>query len=86
MRRQGLPWLSCGCTWPPNVGDEGLIPGLGAKFSYPLQPKTPKTPQNRSNIVKKFNKDFKNGPHRKILGKKKWNEKTYVLDRKIHHQ
>ena len=45
-------------TSPPNAGSAGSIPGWGAKIPQALWPKN----QNRSNIVTKFNNDFKNGP------------------------
>ena len=48
-----------------NVGGEGLIPGWRGKI--------PHANQNikQKQYCNKFNKDFKNGPHQKILKKKK---------------
>ena len=47
-----------------NVGGEGLIPGWRGKI--------PHANQNikQKKYCNKFNKDFKNGPHQKILKKK----------------
>ena len=43
----------------------GSIPGQGAKISYALRSKTQNTKQKQ--YCNKLNKDFKIGPHKKIL-------------------
>ena len=53
-------------TSPSNTGGTGLIPGQGAKIPYASAIK-PKQKQ----YCNKFNKDFKNGPHKKKNLKKK---------------
>ena len=56
-------------TSPCNAGGTGLIPGWGAKIPHISQPKKKKS-QSRGS--KKFNKDFKNGPHQiKIFKRRK---------------
>ena len=47
----------------------GSIPGWGANIPHALWPKNIKWKQ----YCKKFNKDFKNGPHKNILKKKTQN-------------
>ena len=49
-------------TLPSKAGRAGLIPSRGAKIPYALRPKNQNIKQY---YFKKFNKDFKNGPHRK---------------------
>ena len=44
-------------TVPSNGGGKGLIPDQGGKVSHALGLKKKK--KNRSNIIKKFNKDLK---------------------------
>ena len=56
-------------TSPYNVGGAGLIPGWGAKIPHALGPKTQNIKQEQ--YCNKFNKEFKNCPHQKILKKKK---------------
>ena len=51
---------------PFNAEDAGLIPGQGSKIPHPLRPKNP----NRI-YRNKFNKEFLNVSHQKILKKKK---------------
>ena len=55
-----------------NVGGEGLIPGWRGKI--------PHANQNikQKQYCNKFNKYFKNGPHQKILKKKK-KEKEMIV-------
>ena len=48
---------------PSNAGDEGSIPGWGAKISHASGPKNQNIKQKQ--YCNKFNKDFKNGPHQK---------------------
>ena len=48
---------------PPTARGAGLIPGRGAKTPHASQLK------NQEQYCNKFNKDFKNGPHQKILKK-----------------
>ena len=55
-------------TLPSNAEEAGLIPGRGAKILHASRPKQPKHKQKPH--CKKFNKDFKNGPHQKNLLKK----------------
>ena len=56
-------------TSPSNAGGAGSIPGQGAKIPHTLGPKHQNIKQKQ--YCNKFNKDFKNGPHQKILKKKK---------------
>ena len=44
-----------------NSGGEGSIPGQGAKIPHASWPKKQSIKQKK--YCKKFNKDFKNGPH-----------------------
>ena len=62
---------------PSNAGGVGLIPGQWAKIPHVSQPKKKKPKQNikQKQYCNKFNKDFKNGPHRK--------QQTY-LDKSIN--
>ena len=50
---------------PSNAGGVGLIPGRGIKIIHASRTKTPNIKQKQ--YCSKFNKDFKNGPHQKIL-------------------
>ena len=50
-------------TSPSNAGNEGLIPGWGAKIPHASGPKNQNKRQKQ--YCNKFNKDFKNGPHQK---------------------
>ena len=52
-------------TLPSNAGGVGSIPGWGAKIPHASQPKNQNIKQKQ--YCNKFNKDFKNGPHQKIL-------------------
>ena len=55
-----------------NAGRSGSIPGLGAKIPTCLEAKKPKQKQYcKKKKKKKFNEDFKNGPHRKKKNLKK---------------
>ena len=54
-----------GETSPFDAGDAGSIPDPGARIPYALRP-TAQT-INQKQYCSKFNKDFKNGPHKKIL-------------------
>ena len=58
---------------PSNTEGMGLIPGQGAKTPHALWPK------NKSRKSNKFNKDFKNGPHPKIIIIKKKNGKFRLM-------
>ena len=64
------PWLSSGYDFAFQCG-RGLIRGRGAKILHALGPED----QNRQ-YCNKFNQDFKNGPHQKIL---KRHREGYVL-------
>ena len=55
-------------TSPSNAWCVGLIPGRGAKIPHAWWPKNQNIKQKQ--YCNKFNKDFKNGPHQKILKKK----------------
>ena len=46
-----------------------MIPGQGAKIPHASGPKNQNIKQKQ--YCNKFNKDFKNGPHQKVLKKKK---------------
>ena len=48
-------------TSPSNAGGAGLIPDQEAKIPYALWPRNQNIKQKQ--YCKKFNKDFKNGPH-----------------------
>ena len=50
-------------TSPSNAGGAGSIPGRGAKFPHASGPKNQNIKQKQ--YCNKFNKDFKNGPHKK---------------------
>ena len=54
---------------PSNAGSTGSIPGRGAKFTHALWSKKRNIKQKQ--YCNKFNKNFKNGPHQKILKKTK---------------
>ena len=54
-----------------NAGGEGSIPGWGAKIPHASWPKNQNIKQKQ--YCKKFNKDFKNGPHPENSFKKKKN-------------
>ena len=59
---------------PPVAVGVGSIPGQGAKIPHALRPKT-KTKTKQKTYCNKFNKDFKNHAHQKILKKKKKKKK-----------
>ena len=59
-------------TSPSNAGGAGSTPGQGAKIPHASQPKTQKNIKQKQ-YCNKFNKDFKNGPHKKKIFKKKKN-------------
>ena len=59
-------------TSPSNAGGAGSIPCGGAKIPHALGPKNQNIKQKQ--YCKKFNKDFKNGPHQKKIFKKKKNK------------
>ena len=52
-------------TSPSNAGVAGLIPGWGTKIPHVSGPKSQNVNQKQN--CDKFSKDFKNGPHQKIL-------------------
>ena len=56
-------------TLPSSAGREGLITGQGAKIPHVLWPKSQNIKQKQ--YRDKFNKDFKNGPHKKKKNFKK---------------
>ena len=56
-------------TSPSNVEGMGWIPGQEAKLLHVSWPKNPNIKHKQ--YCKKFNKDFKNGPHEKNLQKKR---------------
>ena len=64
-------------TSPSNAGGSGLISGRGAKIAQTSHPKKtkhkkkPKTHKKQKQYCNKFNKDFKNGPHKKKTLKKR---------------
>ena len=55
-------------TSPSNAGSAGSIPGRGTKIPHAWGPKTQNIKQKQ--YCNKFNKDFKNGRHQKILKQK----------------
>ena len=61
----GFPGARVIDTMLSSVGGEGLIPGWRRKI--------PHANQNikQKQYCNKFNKDFKNGPHQKVLKKKR---------------
>ena len=67
-------------TSPSNAGGSGSIPDWRSKIPCALRPKKNKI-QNRGNIVNKFNKDYKYGPHQK---KKKKKENSRESDSFTH--
>ena len=56
-------------TLPSIAESEGLIPPGGAKI--PTCPVAKNQDIKRKQYCNKFSKDFKNGPHQKVLKKKK---------------
>ena len=52
-------------TSPSNAGDVGLVSGQGTEIPPALQPKKQNVRQRQ--YCNEFSKDFKNGPHQKIL-------------------
>ena len=60
-----FPGGPMGETSPFNAEGTGSIPDPGARLPYALRP-TAQT-INQKQHCSKFNKDFKNGPHKKIL-------------------
>ena len=52
-------------TSPSNEGCAGSIPGQGTKLPHTLRPKYQNIQQNQ--YCNKFNKGFKNGPHKKRI-------------------
>ena len=56
-------------TSPSGAEGVGSISGRGAKIPHALWPKNQNIKQKQ--YCNRFNKDFKNGPHQKILKKKK---------------
>ena len=58
-------------TLPSNAGVVDFIPGSifggGANIPYVWRPKNENIKQKQFKNNNKFNKDFKNGPHKKIL-------------------
>ena len=56
-------------TSPSNAGGVGSIPDQGSKIPHASQPKNQNIKQKQ--YCNKFDKDFKNGPHQKILKQNK---------------
>ena len=54
-------------TLPVHTGGMGSIPGQGAKILHVSGPKNQNI--NQKQYCNKLRKDFKNGPHKKILKK-----------------
>ena len=52
-------------TSPSNTGDVGSVSGQGTEIPPALQPKNQNVRQRQ--YCNEFSKDFKNGPHQKIL-------------------
>ena len=52
-------------TLPSNAGGAGSIPGRGARIPHAAGPKNQNIKQRQH--CNKFNKNFKNGPHHKIV-------------------
>ena len=65
---EGFPGGPVVKTSPSNAGGAGLIPSRGAKIPHASRPKNQNIKQKQ--YCNKFNKDFKNGPHRKKCLKK----------------
>ena len=63
-------------TLPSNAGGVDSIPGRGAKIPHASWPKSQNIKQKQ--YCNKFNKDFKNGPHQKILKKKNLKILSYL--------
>ena len=59
----GLPFRTVVKTSPSNTGDAGSVPGQRAKVTYSSGHNTQNIKQKQ--YCNKFNKDFKNGPHKK---------------------
>ena len=55
-------------TLSSNAGGMGSMPGGGAKISHVSWPEHQNIKQKQ--YCNKFNKDFKNGPHQKMLERK----------------
>ena len=49
---------------PSNAGGTSSLPGQGAKITHAMLPKNKNIELKQ--YFNKFNKDFKNGPHKKI--------------------
>ena len=71
----GLPGSPVVKTLPSSAGGMGLIPGQGAKIPHASRPENQNIKQKL--YCNKFNKDFKNGPHR--TNKKILKKKVYTL-------
>ena len=65
MEAKDFPGSPVVKTSPSNAGCAGSIPGRGAKIPYASWPKNQNIKQKQ--YCKKFNEDFKNGPHQKNL-------------------
>ena len=65
-------------TSPSNAGGAGSIPGWGAKILHASGSKNQNIKQKQH--CNKFNKDFKNGPHQKILNKKRKRKEMTALN------
>ena len=69
LKSRGFPGGPVVKTSPSNAGGMGSIPGWGPKIPHASWPKNQNIKQRK--YCNKFHKDFKNGPHQKILKKKK---------------
>ena len=64
-------------TSPSNAGCAGSIPVRKLRSHSALGPKNQNTKQKQ--YCNEFNKDFKNGPHQKILKRKKQQTNFHFL-------
>ena len=61
-------FFTTSATWEaPSAGGAGSTPCWKAKIPHGLWPRNQNTEQKQ--CCNKFNKDFKNGPHKKIFKK-----------------
>ena len=65
IEHQNSPGGSMVETSPSNAGDVGSVSGQGTEIPPTLQPKNQNVRQRQ--YCNEFSKDFKNGPHQKIL-------------------
>ena len=65
-------------TSPSSAGGAGSIPGRGAKIPHASRPKNQNIKKQKQ-FCNKFNKDFKNGPHKKQTKKPKKKKRPNFL-------